>query len=105
MQSPFCECESGVAAGVSEVIPVGFQPSTLVCLTNCLFTFAHKQQQIKVGLLCALVGDLIPSTGSLISPLYTRQSQLAQIHPSRGPWSYADFYQRNAVTSPLHFCM
>lgn len=74
MQPPFCKRESGVTAGVSEVTAVGFQPSTLVCLTNCLFIFAHKQQQIKVGLLRALIGDLIPSTGSLISPLYTRQS-------------------------------
>lgn len=58
------------SAGVNEVIPVGFQPS-LVRSTNYLFTFARKQQQIKVGLVCALFGDLIPSTGSLIRPLYT----------------------------------
>lgn len=63
----------GDSAGAREVGPAGFQPRWLR-LTNCLFTFAHKQQQIKVGLVWALFGDVVPGTGLPIRPLYTRQS-------------------------------
>lgn len=73
LRPPFYRRGPEATAGVGAVVPVGFRPSILVCSTSCLFTFAHKQQQIKVGRLCALVGDLIPSTGSLVGPLYPRQ--------------------------------